>query len=125
MMREHMPWMVEIQASSTFSASAAMPSSTSAARMRCLSSAAALSVKVMASTWSMLSKNGSGRLGSRQSSRGLEPGRRACMMRCVSVNVLPDPAPADTKSGPSRVRTIRSCLGSSWMRAISASSRTW
>ena len=43
-----MPWMVDIQASSTFNASCAMPFSRSTLRTRLLISPAALRVKVMA-----------------------------------------------------------------------------
>ena len=49
-MRAHMPWMVDIQAPSTRSASSASPSARSVRLTRALISAAAFSVNVMAST---------------------------------------------------------------------------
>ena len=49
-MRAHMPWMVDIQAPSTRSASSANPSARSVRLTRALISAAAFSVNVMAST---------------------------------------------------------------------------
>ena len=52
-MRAHMPWMVDIQAASTFRASSHMPSARSVRLTRALISAAAFSVNVMASTSSM------------------------------------------------------------------------
>ena len=53
--REHMPWMVDIHAESTLSAGSNRPFARSVDRTRLLISDAALSVKVMASTWSMSS----------------------------------------------------------------------
>ena len=78
-MREHMPWMVDIHASSVFSACSVRPPARSAPFTRDLISPAAFDVKVMAKTWSMSVKY---------------PLSNACTMRRVSVNVLPLPAPA-------------------------------
>ena len=99
-MREHMPWMVEIHASSTLSAWAAIPSAASVAFTRDLISPAALSVNVMAKTCSMSSKNGA--------PSAPDPGSKAHAMRWVSVKVFPLPAPADTATGASSVFTQRS-----------------
>ena len=92
-----MPWMVVIHAPSARSACSSSPSARSVALMRERSSAAAFLVKVMASTDSMES-SGAG--------EPPAPGSRAQTMRWVSVKVLPEPAPADTISGSSRVSTV-------------------
>ncbi len=102
-MRPHMWWMVLTQAESTLSASSARPASRKEPRMRSLISPAAFSVKVMMRAWSRLSRKG---LPSCP-----EPGHSAHTMRRVRVKVLPEPAPAATKTGLSSVVTMRRCSG--------------
>jgi hypothetical protein len=100
-MRPHMPWMVLIQAESTWSACSRMPHSRSVERTRSRISCAAASVNVITSTCD------------RSSRKGLpsvpEPGESAHATLRVRVKVLPDPAPASTNSGSSRVVTILRC----------------
>ena len=105
-MREHMPWMVDIQASSTCSATSPIPSSMRAPRTRSRISAAASLVNVMASTWS------------RPWMKGPDSGESAQRILRVRVKVLPEPAPAETKSGRSRVVTMSRCCGMRVERSI-------
>ena len=93
-----MPWMVDIQASSTESAASSMRARRSVVRTRSRISCAAASVNVMTSTCERLSRKG------RPPSP--EPGQSAQATRCVSVNVFPEPAPASTNSGSSSVMAI-------------------
>ncbi len=75
-----------------------MPARRSVERTRSLISRAAASVKVITSTCSSPSRKGA--------PPSPEPGESAQATRCVSVKVLPEPAPASTKSGSSRVSAI-------------------
>lgn len=92
-------WIVLTQAESTLSASSPSPAWRSAERTRSLISPAAFSVNVMTSAWSRLSRKGL--------PPSPEPGHSAHTMRRVSVNVLPEPAPAATNTGRSSVVTMR------------------
>ena len=81
--RAQKPWIVEIEAPSAERASSRRPSSRKRARTRSLISAAALSVKVIASI----------------PSTGTPSSTTALTKRSTSTVVLPVPAPARTSSG--------------------------
>ena len=127
-MREHIPWMVDIQASSTLSAASCIPTRRSVERTRSRISRAAASVKVMTRTWPRSSMKGA--------PSGPDPGESAQATRWVRVKVFPEPAPASTKRGASSVRAIlawpsfrpdRSTAGAAgvfWLVTWSTSSRS-
>ena len=91
--RAQNPWMVETQAASVPRASSRRPSSRKRSRTRARSSPAAFSVNVIARIWS----------GRRSSSVTLRT------KRSTSTEVLPEPAPALTSSGPLRRVTATAC----------------
>ncbi len=90
--RAQKPWMVEIQAPSSSRASSGRPRSTSAARMRLRSSAAALRVYVI----------------TRIDATSMPSSTTWRTNRSTSTVVLPVPAPAETKTRP-RVAIARCC----------------
>ncbi len=90
--RAQKPWIVEIHAPSRSRARSCRPDSTSALRIRARSSPAAFRVYVIASTESTSSPSS----------------RTARTNRSTSTDVLPVPAPAETKTSP-RASTAASC----------------
>ena len=100
--RKHIPCMVEIHASSTCSACACIPARRSASRVFSLMLRAAACVNVIMSAcerslmYAWLASS--------------EPLVSAHTMRCVSVNVLPEPAPASTNTGELSISAIRAWL---------------
>ena len=116
-MREQVPCMVPIHASSTSTAWSGLPISRRAALMRERSSAAAFSVKVMAMTCSMLSTIGPSCPSSWCTSK-------AFATRSRKVNVLPDPAPAMTAMDLSKVFAQATCPPFKSEKLIPTSPRT-
>ena len=105
--REHSPWIVETQALSAARASSRRPSSRKRRRTRLFISAAAFSVKVIASTRSTSTPSSV----------------TARTKRSTRTVVLPVPAPARTSSEPSRRSTALRCSGVSSVTAAPAHRR--
>src|SRR5215510_1643191 len=95
-MNKHVAWKVEIRGGR-------MPAGSTRSSTRRRISAAALLVKVTASTW-----------------RGWTPSTpRSQAMRCAMTRVLPLPAPARTRTGPLVACTACCCTGLSEARMLS------